>query len=131
MAIKYNLHLLMILLCIGCNTTSREKSFKKDSSQQITKIASTAPELVIISRYESKILGIWTDGSTENATFDIRKDSIYYVDQFKAYSYSLKEDSIKIHYSDFNYAAKIHFLKDTLVMDSKDYGVTKYWKFKN
>ena len=80
---------------------------------------------------DDKILGIWTDGTTENATFDIRKDSIFYVDQFESYRYLLKKDSINVYYSDYTYSAKVYFKKDTLIMDSKDYGVSKFSKFKN
>jgi len=78
----------------------------------------------------ANILGVWTDGSSENASFDIRKDSIYYVDPFSTYKYSLTDDSIKIFYPDWTFTGEIHLSKDTLIIASED-GTTKYWKFKN
>jgi hypothetical protein len=79
---------------------------------------------------QSDLSGVWTDGSSENATLDIRKDSIYYVDQSASYKYSLSNDSIKILYPDWTFTGAVIFNKDTLVIASED-GTTKYWKFKD
>ena len=79
---------------------------------------------------QHEVMGVWTNGNTAKATFKIGKDSIYYVDELKSFKYELTADSIKIHYADFNYAAKIRFIKDTLVMQSQDEGDAKYWRFK-
>lgn len=84
----------------------------------------------IIRNYSDKLRGIWTDGSSENATFDIGKDSIYYVDQFASFKYALTGDTIKIKYPEWTFVGHINFLKDTLVIKSED-GLTKYWKFKD
>lgn len=78
---------------------------------------------------KDRLLGIWTDGNTENATFDIQRDSIFYVDQLSAYKYTIKDDSITISYPDWVFSGKVRFSKDTLVISSED-GQTKYWKFK-
>ena len=77
----------------------------------------------------AKILGVWTDGSTENATFDIGKDTIFYVDQLEGYKYFINKDSIRINYSDWTYTGKIRIEQDTLILSSED-GISKYWKFK-
>lgn len=77
-----------------------------------------------------KLLRIWTDGNSENAVFDIRKDSIYYANQFNTYKYSLTGDTITIFYPDWAFTGAISFSKDTLIIASED-GVTKYWKFVN
>lgn len=79
---------------------------------------------------KEKILGAWTGGEYDNATFDIRQDSMYNVEHLESYKYTLNKDSIKIYYPDFVYSAKIYFIKDTLVMSSED-GEAKYWKFKD
>ncbi|NCU05718.1 MAG: hypothetical protein GXC73_17245 [Chitinophagaceae bacterium] len=80
---------------------------------------------------KNRLKGAWTDGSTENATFDITDKTIYYVDQGSDFTYSLKGDIITIKYPDYTYNAKLSFQSDTLIMDSKEYGQTKFWKFKN
>ena len=79
---------------------------------------------------KNMILGIWTNGSTENATFEIKPKTIYYVDDFKDYKYSLKNDTIEINYPDYVYRAGISLRNDTLIMNSKEYSQAKYWKFK-
>lgn len=81
-------------------------------------------------RLKDKIKGIWSDGSSENASFVIKTDSIYYVDQFTSYKYELIENTIKIKYPDWIFVAKVSFLKDTLIMDSEENGISKFWKFK-
>lgn len=77
-----------------------------------------------------KILGVWTDGNTENATFEIGEDSILYVERLTSYKHSLTGDSLKIMYPDYVYAGRISFKDDTLVMDSNE-GTSKFRKFKN
>lgn len=75
------------------------------------------------------IIGIWTDGQTENATFQIKKDSIYYVDHLENYFYRMESDSISIHYPDMIFKAKVLMKKDTLVLQTSEANY-KYWKFK-
>jgi hypothetical protein len=77
-----------------------------------------------------KHLGVWTDGNSENAIFEIRKDSIYYVDQFETYKYTLSGDSVKIFYDDWVFTGVIKLLGDTMIISSEDV-TTKYWKFEN
>lgn len=71
-------------------------------------------------------MGIWTNGSTLNATFKIEKKSIYYVDDFKDYNYNLINDTIKINYPDYTYRAEVILRNDTLIMNSKEYNQAKY-----
>ncbi|GAO42511.1 hypothetical protein FPE01S_01_15260 [Flavihumibacter petaseus NBRC 106054] len=75
------------------------------------------------------IIGVWTDGTNEFASFHIMKDSIYYTDQGESYPYRLKENTITIIYPDFTYKATLRMKKDTLVMYSEDYGASKFWRF--
>jgi len=76
---------------------------------------------------DKKLVGIWTDGSSENASFEIKNDSIQYLDPFEEYKYERYGDSIIIYYSDFTYKGKISFVKDTLVMKSDE--ESKFWRF--
>jgi biotin-(acetyl-CoA carboxylase) ligase len=114
--------LLLLLVGCGCGHTSPAK---KEVTTHSTE-AQTLPKESTINK--NSVLGAWTDGSTENATFDIQQDSIFYVDQFTAYKYSLEGDSITITYPDWVFSGKVSFIKDTLVITSED-GPTKYWKF--
>ena len=113
---------LSLLLLVGCKCGNDTK--KKEVTNSMSGVAQTQTNTIP----KDKLLGIWTDGSTENATFDIQQDSILYVDQFVAYRYSLKEDSITINYPDWIFSGQVSFAKDTLVISSED-GQTKYWKF--
>jgi len=124
---KKNIFVLLVLALYGCNNTTKvdqllNHSIKHKSVNEL----SAKP-----NNFKHKLIGLWTDGSSGSATFDIKKDSIFYVDQFKSYKYSQKQDSIKIYYPDFTYTAKVYFTDDTLVMDSHDDGIAKFWKFKN
>jgi hypothetical protein len=79
----------------------------------------------------SNMIGIWTDGQTENATFEIGKDSIYYIDSFQKYKYSISGDSITIKFDGFDNVSKIEKVdKDSLILNSEKQ-ITKYWRFKN
>ncbi len=78
----------------------------------------------------NKLLGIWTHDTNENATFEIRKDSIYYPDHNGTYKYNLVDDSIKIKFDDFVSVGKIHFVGDTLVIQHTT-GTDTFWHFKN
>lgn len=78
----------------------------------------------------NSILGIWTDGSTENATFEINKKTIFYVDILKEYKYKLKKDSLFIFFDNYTSKGKLRVSKDTLYISNE--GIErKYWKFKD
>jgi hypothetical protein len=76
------------------------------------------------------IKGLWTDKSTENAIFEIKDKTIYYVDDFTTYKYTYKNNIIKIYYSDYVYEAKVSFSKGVLILRSSDGSVSKFWRFK-
>ena len=73
--------------------------------------------------------GIWTDGSSGNATFSIEKDSIYYVDDLKRYKSRITNDSIIIFKEDV-LRYKYEIKNDTLYLKNI-FGVWKNWKFKD
>jgi hypothetical protein len=129
---KTRVFFFISIILLGCKRqesvysvkTETKKSTSKSDNIKQSKISKKAE----ISK--SKIMGIWTDGSTENATFEIKSKSLYYVDDFKDYSYELKKDTIQINYPDYIYRAEILLRNDTLIMNSKEYKQTKYWRFK-
>jgi hypothetical protein len=128
---KKTLFLIIAIIYCSCSNSTKKSPIDKDSAKATTNVESEVNTHSSISLDKNKILGIWTNGTDDNSTFKINKDSIYYTDEFKSYKYLLMKDSIKIFYDDLTYSAKIHFVKDTLMMDSKDDGISKYWKFKD
>lgn len=131
---KIQISILIFLLLLGCQ---QKEAVSKSKSEE--KITNTTSEAVETKQKEfdrnskitqNMIMGIWTNGSTENATFEIKSKSIYYVDDFQDYSYKLKNDTIEIKYPDYIYRAKILLKNDTLIMNSKEYSQAKYWRFK-
>ena len=79
----------------------------------------------------NRFLGAWTDGTTENATFDIGKDSIFYLNEMTSFPYTLKGDSLTIGYPDMSFQGTAKFFGDTLVLIDPEFGTTKYTRFKN
>jgi hypothetical protein len=129
------LHSILILLfLVGCN--QQKPIVEKETESEITNrnlktVELNQKELLKKSNItKDLILGIWTDGSSENATFEIKQKTIYYVDEFKDYKYFLKNNKIEINYPDNIYSAEILLRNDTLIMNSKEYGQAKYWKYK-
>lgn len=80
---------------------------------------------------KGNLWGIWGNEGSENAIFDIKTDSIYYVDEMRSYKYSLVGDTIIIYYPDYSYKSKVRIKGDTLIMDSEVNGQAKFWRFKN
>jgi len=80
---------------------------------------------------KAQLIGIWTDRTTENATFQITRDSVYYVDSDKTFMYKIKNDSIVIDYIEFSGSYKILKLnEDSLVLGDKE-TKTIFTKFEN
>lgn len=122
--------IFLLLMFVSCNGVNSEKN-GRDSSKIINKTSELIKnELKVTSNLKQKVLGIWGGDYSENAVFEIRKDSIYNIDQFKTFKYSLEDSTITIFYTDFVYSGKLSFVKDTMVMES-DGEKTKFWKFKN
>jgi len=77
------------------------------------------------------ITGIWTSGESENATFQIDKDSIFYVDAMQRFKYLIVGNSLIIKFEGKDYKCKIEkATKDSLVWISNG-NRTEFWKFKN
>jgi hypothetical protein len=83
------------------------------------------------SNAKPDLTGIWTSGETENATFQIDKDSIYYVDALQSFKYLITGDSLIIKFEGFDYKCKI--LKATIdsLVWINDSNKTVFWRFKN
>lgn len=83
----------------------------------------------VSSELKQKLAGSWTNGTTQNATFDVTGDSIYYTEFTTLHRYDLAGDTIRIQYPYYTYNGKIGFEGDTLVITDGN-GASKYWKFK-
>lgn len=128
---------LFTIVFFSCNfkDSKNEKNIvsveKKSTKAKKVNVKSKAS---IPKKYDSlnkKIIGIWTTDDNENAVFQIKAKTIYYVDQFADYKYFLNGNKITINYPDYIYTATIEFKEDTLIMSSKEYGKAKFWKFKD
>ena len=69
--------------------------------------------------HTSSILGPWTSGLSDNALFDIGKDSIFYVEDLESFRYVLTGDSIKIFYPDYTFQGRIQLQQDTLTITTE------------
>lgn len=128
---------ISIAFLILCSACSSSVSNTKDSDDTvITKSYKAQPiaNTVISSPTyidRNRLLGAWTDGSGENATFDIGKDSIFYLDEMTSFPYTLKADTLTIIYPDMSFQGTAKFLGDTLILSDPEFGTTKYTKFKD
>ena len=125
-----------VLLCffIGCNTPVSDSASKSSltvlqKEQKSARSDRSTNELRAIKK--EKIIGAWTDGNSENASFDISKDSIYYADQLDSFPYVLKDDTITIFYPDMIFKGRIHLQGDTLILKSAEFGESRFTRFKN
>jgi hypothetical protein len=73
------------------------------------------------------IQGPWTDNG-KRPTLDIRKDSILYAGEPRAFPYQLQGNKMVIHYPDFTRRGRIRFFRDTLYIDYND-STAKLWRF--
>lgn len=121
---KTRFKLLTLLFLFGCSYPSVNKEKALDLNRGTPMSTNES------SIHTNALIGIWTDGNSENATFEIKNDSIYYVDAFKSYNYSVQHDSIKIWYDDYVYVAHVAVEGDTLVLNNAD-NRSKLWRFKD
>lgn len=130
---KIQISIFFSLLLLGCKKGEAISEIKSEIKDTISKVVEIKQkELNKSSKItQNMIIGIWTNGSTENATFEIKSKSIYYVDDFQDYTCVLKNDTIEIKYPDYTYRAEILLNNDTLIMNSKEYSQAKYWRFKD
>jgi hypothetical protein len=74
--------------------------------------------------------GVWRAIEEKNATFEIKPTNIYYFEHAKGYSYKLTGNILTIKFPDYNFTGKVSFIKDTMIINSKEYGVSRYKKIK-
>ncbi len=100
--------IILLTICTSCNNIS-------------TGISSNA----LISNKDSippinEIYGIYKMPNNDNPVFEIKQDSIFYIDNEITYYYKIQQDSIHIYFDDWIYRAKYSFSHDTLIFVEKD-----------
>lgn len=94
---KY-IYSILILFLVSCN--DRIKSDQKISLED---------------SINETLIGKWGGSSENNPTFEIRKDSIFYFEHSKAYSYKLSKQDMIINFPKLQMKwEKIHVINDTL-----------------
>jgi hypothetical protein len=123
-----------LIICSACSSSVSQSTDSADSSSTIEQKAqqvNVANDNPPNSVDKNQLLGAWTDGSTENATFDIGKDSIFYLDQMTSFPYTVKGDTLTIVYPDMSFRGTANFSGDTLILNDPEFGTTKYTRFTN
>lgn len=82
------------------------------------------------SNLQSKILGIWKEVGAENATFEIKLNIIYYFEHDASYKYTLKGNVMAIKFPGYIFTGKVSFVKETMIISSQEFGVSKYKRMK-
>ena len=128
---------ILIPFLVIFSACSSSVSHTTDSTDSLSTIEQKAQQVEktndspLTSFDKNQLMGAWTDGSTENATLDIGKDSIFYLDQMTSFPYTLKGDSLTIVYPDMSFRGTAKFSKDTLILNDPEFGTTKYTRFTN
>lgn len=113
---KRIIFLLIILYLIGCT----ESSNKKDNQRKRISSNDTA----------KSIIGKWGGLNEEQPVFEIRKDSIYYYQTDKIFSYTMIGKDLVIDFIESKgVLKKIHREADTLIFEDSNGGVIKGYKF--
>jgi hypothetical protein len=126
--------LIASILCIlaSCNNTPGNKQQQhpkktESSKNKRVEIKSTA---ITKAGIRDSLIGIWTHGPNENASFKIDRETFYYTEDFASYKYTLIKDSVHVFYDD---GAETFFVKfkgkDTLVLNG-EYGETTFFRMK-
>lgn len=139
--------LLSLSLIVGCDSQSRQKmqtqnqepvNNKNTNSTEVAQIADkvtvkvdSVKETPIVDVKQEMLIGAWTDGSSENASFGIDKDSIFYVDAFETYHYKMSADSIFIDFIDWTSEIKVTKLTEDSMVWESDMGKSILWRFKD
>lgn len=124
--------LMLRLLVAAMLTSCSVKNDNPESNRETIENQDTIANDTEIEKMElNQVLGVWTDGTGPNASFRIEEDSIYDVEHFERTKYQVANDTIIIFYPDEPFKARILKLdKDSLIYEGQ-YGISKFWRFKD
>jgi hypothetical protein len=106
------------------------KSQLQNNSSNSDTTKKPVAQTVAATDLKTKMLGIWRDVEGENATFEIKPKSIYYFEQGTAYKYSLTGNVMNIKFPNYTFTCNVSFVNGTMVIDSKEFDVSKYKRMK-
>ncbi|OOQ60071.1 hypothetical protein BC343_27470 [Mucilaginibacter pedocola] len=118
---------------MGCKRPQQKIVYEKDSvklAQDFLPGVASSPSPEVPS-LQKRTIGVWIGTESPDPVFEISADSVFYFAHDTSYKYLFDKDSIDIKYDDYDYKAKVYFKNDTMVMNSPEYGIAKFWKFKN
>jgi len=123
-----------IVILSACNQAKTAKNVQQiPKLPQISNVESTKKDTITTvskDHHPDSLLGLWAAVGENNATFKIKKSSIFYVDNNQTFKYAVNNDSIKIFYEDGpeNFQFKLAGA-DTLILTGLD-GPSKFYRFK-
>ncbi len=114
---------LIFLTFTLCNCQNNSSNPPKNSGSVSNGLTSSQKEVV------NDISGIWKLKGDENPTFEIKRDSIYYIDQGEIYAFNTKSDSIFIFYNDWIYKGLFAIKEGKLILtDGTNKSIYLKWK---
>jgi hypothetical protein len=124
--------IFLLFFLAACNSndsyTTKKQQEQMRPEEKPTGTSSLLSDTVIRAQ-ERDLYGFWSDGSTKNASFEIRADGIY-AGQSAVYKYVLKEDAITIYYPAFTFKGRLKMENSELMIVSDD-GKSSFKRFAN
>lgn len=118
-------YILFLVVLLGCVEKKNVKNALAQESGSIhTPIDTEIPA-------KNELLGVWTDGSGPNASFQIDEDSVFNVEHFTTTKYTYDNGEIRFHYDNEIYSSKIFKVHPDTLLFEDQYRKTKYWRFRN
>jgi len=77
----------------------------------------------------SLLLGVWGFNRSENAVFEIKSDSIYYVDEMVSKKYTATNDSLIFDFDGYKYRTKYVVSNDSLIFYKNNKIENRYIRF--
>jgi len=121
------------LLLIALTACNNKETIDKETTTDV-KDTTSAKFYKVDKKAESnlheQLIGAWTTEGYQNAVFNIKNDSIYYVENDETFPYKLIGNVLTIEYTDDSMSFDVSFIGDTLILKSDREGNSKYWRFK-
>jgi hypothetical protein len=134
MKTKTTILTLLITAIQACSTNSDkvtdESMIVKETKAESTQVETSSENNGLIFT-KRQLIGVWTDGTTENATFRIDADSLLNVEHLESYAWELKQDTLVIYYPEETYKGKItNLTKDAFTLQD-EYTSATFERFEN
>lgn len=127
---------IIILSAYACNSVTTDKEIITEQTTTKDSVAVVLADNTEVSKkqetFDMSLNGSWTEGLSENATFSINENKIFYVEHLTTEKLFMNGDTAMVYADDDSLSSlsykmyKIH--SDTLVLDNLVQKI-KYWKF--